>query len=422
MRKANVMKKVLAGALALTTTLSLGLMTACGEDELTDEEKEAQAQQEFINEIGGVSETYTGAVSKNNYASADEAAASFVETEIVGEKNVEVVNTAKVADLNATQIAELNIETEETILGVEEYEVEYSEVEAVPYAATAIAPSNTKKVKVYIIKFESHWEYYSPCPVTGETITKSYYDSVFNYEAYKNCTVSMTMEMDINLTMQASGGGESFNQSMTAKTITTQTVQFAENSIYLEYTTKVTSQGQSQEGTMSAYLTMEEGDMICYIKTTGLVGNLNWQQGDLTPIGFTDFEQLTPFYDNYLDYSYFTKTSTGFELSNENADKYVEQTLMKELEDSDTGMDLNTLLGQMGMDIDMFAKYYVSNGILSGMREDITLSMSMNESEGGYSVKMDMNITAVANTKVTNYGTTVVEKPADIVDNSDSAL
>lgn len=416
MRKANVMKKLLAGTMALTTALSVGLFTACGDKggSLTEEEKEAQAQADFIKEIGGTSDTYKGSVSQNNYASANEAATSFVEKEIVGDKEVEVVNTAKVADLNATQIAELNIKTEETILGVEEYEVEYSEVEAVPYAPMAAAPSNTKKVKVYIIKFESRWEYYSPCPVTGETVTKGYYDSVFNYEAYKNCTVSMTMEMDINLTIAASYGGESTNQSMTGKTVTTQTVKFSENAIYLEYVAKTTTQGQTQEGTMSAYITIEEDDMICYVKSTGIFGNLSWQAGDLTPIGFTDIEELTPFYDNYLDYSYFTKTSTGFELANENADKYVEQTLLQELEDMD--MDLNMLFGQMGMDIDMFAKYYVSNGVLSGMREDITVSMNMDESENGYSVKMNMNLAAISNTKVTNYGTTVVEKPAEIVE------
>ena len=55
----------------------------------------------------------------------------------------------------------------------------------------------------------------------------------------------------------------------------------------------------------------------------------------------------------------------------------------------------------------MFAKYYVSGGVLSGVREDASLNMSF--SEDGMS--MDIHMDIEANITCTDYGTTVVNKP-----------
>ena len=419
MRKANVMKKVLAGALALTTTLSLGLMTACGEP--TDEEKEEQAHSEFIDEIGGVSETYQGAVSQNNYSSANEAATSFVETEIVGEKEVEVVNTAKVADLNNDQIAALNIDTT-GVVGVEEYEVEYSELEAVPYAATAAAPSNTKKVKVYIIKYENHWEYYSPCPVTGETITKSYYDSVFDAESYTNCTYSDTMTMDMVTTATASSQGISVTMTMTMNMTTTKTAKYADGKIYFEETTTSTMKmemaeypqfNQTETTTSTLYQYIEQvGDKIIFHEKMVEDGETDgWESyDDFYAVNWNDLKDLMPFADNYLDYTYFTKTDFGFQIDGEQAQRYLQESLeqLSEYQDLIKDMDIKTIV-----------KCYVKDGALSGMRQDLTLGYD-GVVEGA---QMKLNMTLVAKGTVKDYGTTVVEKPADIVvDGGESAL
>lgn len=415
MRKANVMKKVLAGALALTTTLSLGLMTACGEP--TDEEKEEQAHSEFIDEIGGVSETYQGAVSQNNYSSANEAATSFVETEIVGEKEVEVVNTAKVGDLNNDQISALNIDTT-GVVGVEEYEVEYSELEAVPYAATAAAPSNTKKVKVYIIKYENHWEYYSPCPVTGETITKSYYDSVFDAEAYSNCTYNTSMDMDMTTTASAQG----ISMTMTMDMTMNQTIKYGAGKIYMEQTTtsnlkmempNYPQYSQTETTSSSIYIYMEqvEDDLVCYAKVVeDGVTIKDWESDYIYNFGFGSVEDLLPFADSYLDYTYFTKTDFGFQIDGEQAERYLAETMeqLEQYQDVIKDMDLKTIV-----------KYYVKDGALSGMRQD--LSIGYDGTIEGASTKI--NMTLVAKGTVKDYGTTVVEKPADIVvEGGESAL
>ncbi|MCI6733983.1 MAG: hypothetical protein MR437_02780, partial [Clostridiales bacterium] len=46
-----------------------------------------------------------------------------------------------------------------------------------------------KTTKVYIICFSGYYKYFSPALKTGETVTKSYFDSIFNASKYDNCTV-----------------------------------------------------------------------------------------------------------------------------------------------------------------------------------------------------------------------------------------
>jgi hypothetical protein len=135
----------------------------------------------------------------------------------------------------------------------------------------------------------------------------------------------------------------------------------------------------------------------CYIK---MGKNEEWINGDLTTIGFSSLEELTPFYDQYLDYSFFTKTETGFEIAEEHADEYVAQTL-----DILSGMLDISLFDDMN--IDMYAKYYVCSGVLSGMLTEGTLKMDT--SLYGVSMKLDEKFTGKST--CTDYGTTVVEKP-----------
>jgi len=60
-----------------------------------------------------------------------------------------------------------------------------------------------------------------------------------------------------------------------------------------------------------------------------------------------------------------------------------------------------------GMDVDMTAKYYVSEGVLSGMQSDATVEMTM--SIQGVEAELEETVNAVTN--CTNYGTTVIERP-----------
>ena len=71
---------------------------------------------------------------------------------------------------------------------------------------------------------------------------------------------------------------------------------------------------------------------------------------------------------------------------------------------------LEEMLGGMdtsGANIDMYAEYYVSGGVLSGMRMDADFDWTINE-DGIVGTIREDDTTII---KCTNYGTTVVESP-----------
>lgn len=136
----KTLAKVFACAMAFGLTFAA---VGCGKAE-----SEAKKEENFIAAIGGTSETYTGAVSTESYETANAAASAYVATEVVGQKNVEVVNTETKANYEGEQIASLGLPTEvsDGALAVEEVEVEYSVSDSEAYMAAA--SSSTKKVKV----------------------------------------------------------------------------------------------------------------------------------------------------------------------------------------------------------------------------------------------------------------------------------
>lgn len=359
---------------------------------------EEQKQMAFIDSIGGVSETYVSGVSEEKYDSNAKAAEAYVQEQVVGAKAATIVNTTSKGTLNQTEIAALKIPAAESegIQSVEKIEVEYSESEGAGVLPMAAASTETKTVEVYIIKYPNYFKYYTPCPVNGQTINKSYYDSVFDADKYANCTLSSTLAMNMNM---ASG-----TESIYMQTTATQIVKYTANAIYLEQTTTSTADigdgAETVDMTMCAYIVQTGDTITCHVKMTSNsdpTDNIDWTEGDLTTIGFGDLEELAPFADQYLDYSYFTKTNYGFELSGENAQQYITETL-----------DLAQVTAFLGNStMDMFAKYYVSGGVLSGMRMD--LSMNIDVKQDGESVTG--SVTEVVETKVTNYGTTTVTKP-----------
>ena len=107
--------------------------------------------------------------------------------------------------------------------------------------------------------------------------------------------------------------------------------------------------------------------------------------------------------DGYLDYTYFTKTNFGFELSGEQAERYLSETLdeLAAYQDVIKDMDIKTLV-----------KYYVQNGALTGLRQDLTIAYD--QVFEGVNTKLDLSLTTKGTVK--DYGSTVVEKPAEIAE------
>ena len=349
----------------------------------------------FIDSIGGVSETFKGAVSENTYSTANEAASAFVSEEIAGESIANVRSVKSNGELSQSKINSLNIPAE-LLVGsdsVEEMEVTYDLETASAYARSGgTTYAYTRTIKVYVIKFGVDWKYFTPAPITGDTITKSYYDSVFNSEKYKNCT----FENNAEITITASAAGEYMDMKMSTR----QLIKHADGKVYLEQTVSSTgSLAEMDEAlTLCIYLETVGDEVVCYVKNPD--GD-DWLQCDLGMVGFASLDQLVPFHDQYLDYTYFTKTGYGFALNQENSRRYFMQALGAALEGM--GIDLNTSDAQL----DMFAEYYVADGVLSGMRLDADFEWSILEDGISGTIKE----TAVTTLKCTDYGTTVIERP-----------
>ncbi len=367
--------------------------TACGGGASGGVDAEA-GRSDFIASLGGTSETYKGSVSEEGYETAQAAAAAFVEVEIAGESDVNVVNAVSKGTVEASSI-NIPEEFSEGIVSVEEFEVEYSLSSGASMMSSDDSLSTgNQKVKVYIIKYESEWKYFTPAPVTGGTISKSYYDSVFNNDKYQNCTFEYKMDMTMDMTASAQGYSQTVEMAMSMY----QLVKYEEGKIYLKQTTTSSSNMAelmpNTNESIEAYIEVVDGRTVCYINQ----GN-GWVKGELYQIGFMNLKELTPFYDQYIDYTYFTKTDFGFKIADENSKQFVDE-LYSDL-----------LRGMPDVfDLDMYAEYYVCEGTLSGIRMDML--MDIDYSEAGGTVTGGASITG--ETTCTNYGTTVVEKPAGI--------
>ena len=391
-------KILLLVALMLTLCLlSTSLFTACGgtEDDGDGDETEsstqssvkdsqldkgAEGRDEFITELGGVSDTYVGAVSEESYETAKEAANAYVSNEVAGDANVTSVNAVSKGQLSSSEVNALKLpaDLKEGLTSVEAFEVSYTLSEE----ATASMASSSKgaiKIKVYVIRYGKEYKYYTPCPENGNTITKSYYESVFDYDKYDNCTFVKKSVVEVKML--------TYKYEM----VITQTIKRDGDKIYFEQSITGDSELTSQFGSqtyMAAYIEKDEdGNSKTYVKTSSYA---SWNEGYLQGV---NAESLVPFYDQYLDYTYFSKTNFGFALKGDNALQYYTETINAQ----GAGQYLDDAK------LDLYAEYYVADGTLSGMRME-------------YSAKIKVSgitqTTVGENTMTcTDYGTTVVEKP-----------
>lgn len=397
MRKTKLFKII--SLMLVFCLLAAALLTSCdsgkgGDDDDDDgkgskkPDKAADGRQEFIGDIGGVSETYAGTVSNEAFESAEEAASAYVTNEIVSVNSyVDSVEATSKGELSSEEITKLNLpqELQEGIDSVEKYEVSYTlagEARVAQMSTAQKQDSGSYKVIVYVIRYGIEWKYFTPMPVKGDTITKSYYESVFDAEKYENCTFVNVSYVKVT----ATGGG----QTETYQATITQNIKRAEGKVYFVQTIEGDDYMISQMGVglsryLAGYVEETEDGTVTYVKTSE---NGTWETGYLT-------QNVNPFGGQEdVDFSYFTKTDFGFALKDENARQYYRQAASG-----------GSLLDDA--ELDLYAEYYVSDGVLSGMRMEYSATIS--QEFAGQSIK---SVTEGKNTMTcTDYGTTVVEKP-----------
>lgn len=236
--KKESLNKLLKTVFTLMIAILFIFTVSCKEDDTNDDP--------FIKELNGVSETFKGAVSTETFSTSQEAAEAFVYDELAGYNSIEIKETKSNKELSKNEIKKLNIPSEilEGYDTVEEIEITYlveeeAELTNLSQDTKQIdeKQNKEKEVKVYVIKYGVDWKYFSPMPVTGDTINKSYYDSVFNNEKYQNCTLETTSSADMSISSQ----GESYQ----IQTTIAQIIKHSSDKIYLEQTIDMTMNGEN---------------------------------------------------------------------------------------------------------------------------------------------------------------------------------
>lgn len=388
MRKhTSVALRVLLAAVMICAAL---FTCSCKKDQTQAPSWESDpAASAFVGEIGGCSETYVGAVSEKKYQSGDEAAKEYVKNEIVSaEKNCEVTEVTAPTELSKKELKTAGIPEEYTkdATKVEKYTVTYQEsdkAEAANGENTFLATGTKKTVTVYVIVYADYYKYFTPVTPNGDTVTKTYYDSIFNEEKYKNCTMEQVMEIKMD--------GISFGDPVEVTARITVTAKYADGKILLISKEESTDTEVYPNSEYELYFeTTADGNNICKVR----IGGGSWMEANLQMVGVSSVNDLTPFHDQYLDHTYFRKTDYGCALDRENMNAYLQQAL-------------SDLISSLGEDIKQtmngFVNYYVSGGVLSGVRSEINLNFSNEDA----SVKATITSTI----KCTGYGTTTVTDP-----------
>ena len=382
------MKKTTSIFLCFVLAVSAAIaMTAC------KKYTKKSAEQAMIDDIGGCSETYTGTISDESYASSDAAVSAVIANELCGTNTECRVEKAQKTAVTVEQYKKaIPEEYTQGATSVEKVKITYSRSEknvADSSLNATDAGSADKKytVVIYVINYDNYWKYFTPVLENAQTLTKSYYDSIFNTEKYRNCTMTSSMVEK----MVGKSGGETVNITLKIEGES----KYADNKIYLKTTATYSLMGMTNSSVSEIYIEDEGNGVLCYAND-----GTGWVSASLDSVGYVSIEDVMPFANNaYLDHSYFTKTSYGCEIERDKLEYYMNQAIKAD----------NML--QMGLTIENGSiKYYVSDGVLSGLLSNIKMSGSITQDNINVTYSGTLDITC----KCTDYGKTTVQRPEGI--------
>lgn len=337
------------------------------------------------------SETFTGSVSVQTYASVDAAAADCVAKEISGDDyKVTMTEYVKETELTETEVTNLNIggQVQGTVESVEKGKLYFNEVPSSGVTPAAAAPAVNMYITVYIIKYTptgsttSEYKYMVPLPANNEVLSYSYYNSVMSPENFKNCTLTYTT------TTTATTMGFTQSDSDVQKMYITESAVKMELSVQTDLYTKKSA---------TAYLIDGNGGLKCAVEMDGecvvVTGaDLGLEINSISEIYTTGL--------NEAQYSLFIKTGKGFKMRDD-AVEGIMQAAVDALRQqfAQTGMTFNLN--------NLYCDYTVVEGKLYSGVASIDMTMTMPASEE-VPMSMTINATSKAVVTYTDYGTTTV--------------
>lgn len=341
---------------------------------------------------GGTLGEFKGKLSEETYQSEDEAAEAFLKNEVCGNTtDATFVSYEKQSDLTEDELNSLNLTADEKkeVTSAEKGVVKYVERAKARDISVEVS-SSTMSQNLYIIKLGAHYKYFVPALTTGETLTKSYFESVFDVERYKNCTL-------VSHTLTEGTESNALGQSTSVKVEMDYTYEITETALALTLSMKYYTDGtldSTKSGEASLYVLQTDNGLKGYA-----VSGSQYAEVSLSDLGL-NFESLDEVFaanlPDFIDQTYFVMTDTGFKIRDDRMKEYAEN----QFADKISGV-------LVSYDFEVDTSYIVNNGTL----EKGTAACTIN----GTSI-YGTTVVASASSECTysKFGSTRVNVPASI--------
>lgn len=348
-------------------------------------------------------ETFCGLLSEASYETAEKAAEAFLEEEISGSTSrATFVSYSKTADLSQSELEELELgeialsEIQSAEIGQVAYTLSLSENSslAFPFFDFAATPG-TRTQTLYVLGVSDDFRYFVPSARNGEMITKSYFDHMSDPSKYTNYTADLVMTMGMDIRDATHRAKVTVDISILLKE--------TEHAAYMKM--GVTSHAEGDDADLienslgggyqdvEAYIAEQNGVLYACVLYQG-----NWNVNVLS-----GYHSLNEWVDEnnrtmpqFLDYTYFEKTDTGFALAPEKFDLFAKNYF-----------EYINFPYASETDFNGEATYFVESGHLSKS----TIRISSSYSDSGAS----MNIQASAACDYIDFQSTVITLPDELL-------
>ena len=406
-------KKLLSGVLALSMLCGTAFMASCGESKKSSSATpNPQQQQQLPSNNTPITppvdnrpvDTYTGYLSEDIYLTEYEALASYVARELKGAATVGDLNGYEFGEeLTADEISALNIGEVENLLSVRKMRVQYVDKDY----------DDIKEKDLYLVTLEDgYYKYFAPALNTGDTLSKSYYDSIAS-NTLSNTSVTCTINTTQKLALYDTGDSVPEYATSTTSSVWkfTADVAHCKSTITAEdgsssETEMYVARSQNNPETFMAYM---------YIESYG------WYTMPY-PISY-NLESIKKTDANYLmavtamiefataDQTYFEKTDLGFRMSADKMQQYTDQIMIPLMEDvfkEVLGSSYSLAEMKLTYHKETFVDYYLKNGMLNkyDYRNKCTCVYP------NLGMTLDMDITGTLT--YSNYNATVINIPDNL--------
>lgn len=341
-------------------------------------------------------ESFKGQISEESYTSKDDAAKAFLKNELEGKTTkTNFVSYAKSQDVPQEELEKLPLSDVVKLSDITSAEMGTITYELMVTGGTvSIAEDDSTRTQtIYFLFVGERCYYFVPEARNGEMLSNSYYKDFWDIDHYKNCTMTMTMgmSMDIRDSSHQVNGNVNITIEMSLcesgihmKTATT-SAAIGDDAAALEEMLKANF---AKVQDLETYIIEKDGKLWACVKN-----------GDSWIANPSQYDSLGDFFiannqqPAFLDYTFFVKTDTGFKLDSTKIEIFV--------------ANYNPAFAQMAGVADVKAEYFVENQRMKSSVVELSSSQTI---EGA-----TMTITVTGNADYKDYGSTTVTLPDDLV-------